>query len=492
MNILDALTVSDSGVADDQSFSVAKKIAKAGGNIWKDMSLLEKTALTTSPLPVIGDIAGIASDIEMYATKPEERTFGNAILSMAGLIPGIPAASTVRSAAKGAERAMPSTTVDYQGVAAEDIMLAKRLMDTGFLKPESSGKYSEVKKAMKKYNEAMNNPAFAEREALAAKNDFITIFTEDVIPDEKKLDIPSLMGEYITPIKTDRTDLGILDQIGGIPVGTRVDAGDKFSRANQGTDTGWMSMFNTAKTVQNKSKGIREDTDQDPIGINTLMGIESSNFSTAIAEPAMRQIQQLPISKEAKAQFDAELRKKWPDWVGLDSESAMDQLMGRSGFPNVGKNRTKFVETMGKRQDGVGPGSTGLGSVKKYRDQGFPNIQELYFGVMRPEIAGSPMRTTGTNAFRMNAGDARLNVGRHPAYTGEVPGEYIGGGYQVPFELFFPNQYAEQMKRVDKSGNPLTRDQAINAIADSAKGYERVGQMHVDTIMDYLEKTGQL
>jgi hypothetical protein len=48
-------------------------------------------------VPVVGDVAGLAADASMYAAYPEERTLGNAAMTLAGIVPGIPAASALRA-----------------------------------------------------------------------------------------------------------------------------------------------------------------------------------------------------------------------------------------------------------------------------------------------------------------------------------------------------------------------------------------------------------
>lgn len=94
-NILDALTVSDAGAEQDERFRTAKQIADAGKNIWGNMNLLERAALATAPIPILGDVTGLASDAYMYATKPEERTPFNVGMSILGMLPLVPAKSIV-------------------------------------------------------------------------------------------------------------------------------------------------------------------------------------------------------------------------------------------------------------------------------------------------------------------------------------------------------------------------------------------------------------
>ena len=98
MALLDALTVSDTGIDKGKTANqIAKAVAESGKQTWENMSLLDRIALAASPVPIAGDIAGAAADAYMYATKPEERNLGNILMSAAGLIPFIPAKSQVKA-----------------------------------------------------------------------------------------------------------------------------------------------------------------------------------------------------------------------------------------------------------------------------------------------------------------------------------------------------------------------------------------------------------
>ena len=471
--VLDALTVSDSGIEEGNSLTdIAKAIADFGGNVWKDMTLLEKTALAANPIPIAGDIAGIAADAEMYATKPEERNLINYAMTLAGVLPGIPAASVLKKAGKPI---MPADRAEGKIATTEDLMLAQRLLNTGFLAVENAGKPAEIKKAMNRYNKAMQNDAFRNRETEAAANDFVTIFTPDQLPDVKQANPEDMVGSLAMPIKTDQSNLGTLEYIGGLPVNTRVQAGKKFSRQNEGTDVGWMSMFDTAGNVVNKANvGLDRPGVDRVLGINTSMGREATNFSTAIAEPMMRQIRSLDLPKADKDEFDADLRAIFPDWVGLDSPDAMDQLMGFGDFKNVGKNRTKFVETMAKA---------------KYRNKGFPNASELYDATIDPDFVGQPIRATGGNVIDMLGGQATYNPDRHLSYTGEIPGQYYGDMPLVPFDVMFPKTFAasDRIIQTKRGPRPLNFVERANVVSDSTEIFEPLDQQWLDGVMGYLE-----
>jgi len=64
------------------------------------MSPLDAAALITSPVPVVGDVTGLAADVDMYMRDPESRNIPNYILSAAGVVPFVPAASQVRKGIK--------------------------------------------------------------------------------------------------------------------------------------------------------------------------------------------------------------------------------------------------------------------------------------------------------------------------------------------------------------------------------------------------------
>ena len=95
-----------------QDPNLIEKIGDVAGGIWSNMSPLEKTAIATAPVPIVGDIAGFAADIDMYKNRPEERTGFNYALSALGVLPFIPSRSQVKAAAQGIEQLAASQGVE--------------------------------------------------------------------------------------------------------------------------------------------------------------------------------------------------------------------------------------------------------------------------------------------------------------------------------------------------------------------------------------------
>lgn len=68
--------------------------AMPGGALNPEVStqgLMDAVALGTAPVPIVGDIAGLAADAKRMYDNPEERTMGNAALAGLGLLPFVPA-----------------------------------------------------------------------------------------------------------------------------------------------------------------------------------------------------------------------------------------------------------------------------------------------------------------------------------------------------------------------------------------------------------------
>ena len=71
---------------------------------YETQDYLDAVATSTMLTPVVGDLAGIAADVNMYATEPESRNWFNYLFTAAGVLPFVPAASQVRKARRTARK----------------------------------------------------------------------------------------------------------------------------------------------------------------------------------------------------------------------------------------------------------------------------------------------------------------------------------------------------------------------------------------------------
>lgn len=357
-----------------------------------------------------------------------------------------------------------------------------RMLKIGMVKPEAASNPSAVKSAYTKYlGNWKSSKAFREREQRAFEADEFVKFSETPLGSRIVADLEKMVGRPIMPVRGDRSNLGVIDQVGGLDVDVPVEAGNKFSQQRQGTGAGWASMFTIAKGVQNKINKIADQTGQNPIAIYNAMGEESTNFSTPIAEAMMKEVGSLPLAKADKAKFDKEMRKKYPNWVGLDSEDAMNQLMGTGGFDmdGAGKMRTAFTTIMGKDE---------------YRKRGFPSYWQLLDATRDPDLLGAELGESGLSMFDTIVQQSQRGTGKHKSYDTAIGGEYIGGlpeARGIPFELMFPEIMKLQRQRINAGGKPFSYEQQIDAANKRSDGWQIADQEWLDNIMAYLEKYGK-
>jgi hypothetical protein len=92
-----------------------------------EISPLDAAAMSTMFVPGVGDVTGLAADVDMYMRDPESRNIPNYLLTAAGALPFLPAASQVRKGIKAyhgspynfppvRELEMPDGAVVYQSM----------------------------------------------------------------------------------------------------------------------------------------------------------------------------------------------------------------------------------------------------------------------------------------------------------------------------------------------------------------------------------------
>lgn len=490
----------------DSASALAKQFKEDPVNMLLDMA------------PIVGEVRAFMDAEDLREAADQAEAQGNleqaaklrqeASVTMTGAIPllGMAARAGKKVGTAGMQMRndgkpiLPSDRVSPDSIAApdQDMMLAKRLIDGGFLNIESSGNPSAVKAAITKYRKAMKESTkFRKREELAAENDFRTIFDPKDIGPRRLVSPETLLGKVGIAIQGDMSNLGILRQASGIDAGdTEVQAGNKYSQEREGSGYGWQSMINTAQGVQNKARRVQQkamkdlglnESDATPVGLYVNMGRDATNFSTPIAEAMLKQTLAMRPNKADIAEFDKELRNKtvvknkkrvklFPDWVGLEHPDAMDQLMGRGKYTNTGAKRTAFATTM---------------DMAKFRDKGFANYNDILNATEDPDLAFSPYMGGGLSMYQMSLGDAVFDPKSHRSYTGKMPGNYIGGfGGQIPFEILFPDAFATEKARVNKAGVAMPDRQAIGAVLAKGDAFQLYDDKTVQGILDYIDRYG--
>jgi hypothetical protein len=82
-----------------------------------EISPLDAAAMSTMLVPGVGDVTGLAADVDMYMRDPESRNIPNYLLTAAGVLPFLPAASQVRKGIK----AYHGSPYDFDRFSTEQI-----------------------------------------------------------------------------------------------------------------------------------------------------------------------------------------------------------------------------------------------------------------------------------------------------------------------------------------------------------------------------------
>ena len=287
----------------------------------------------------------------------------------------------------GGAAAMMSPEDAEAGIIRHGTPDVVRLLQNGMLKTDSD---RATKAAIKKYDNLLtSNPAFAHREELAGDNLFQTVReqSEFDLGQDGYLTMDDLKDYTIVPVRSDRSMIGTVDQVGGIQIPTEtVQGGFQFPMLHAGTGRGWGSGEAVARGQHNKFIQAAEETGREVLAAVNMMGPDSINFSTPIARIMQKQFDQLDkIPAADKAEFDKELRGVYEDWPGIDSPEAMDWLMGTNGQDNIGKRRTAYSTIMGKA---------------KYRDKGFPNYKEAVDAATHSDLVDLNLGDAGMSIYK--------------------------------------------------------------------------------------------
>jgi hypothetical protein len=221
-------------------------------------------------------------------------------------------------------------------------------------------------------------------------------------------------------------------------------------------------------------QAMGEETGQEVLGIINMMGPESINFSTPIADIMHSQFAKLnKIPAADKLEFDDELRRVYKDWPGIDSPESVSWLRGGGGYDNVGKKRTAYTTIMGKA---------------KYRDKGFPNYDEAVEAASHTGLKDLAYGDSGMAIYKPDLTRDIYADDAHDTYSHIMPGEIVGRLEEpVPFSEMFGSNYQANRGRTSAAGKPFTHDQSIVASNIRKDGYEVADGDWYNGILKHLD-----
>jgi len=514
--MLDALTVSDAGVIDDnRTASAAQQVAQ---DVWNNMNLLEKAALVTAPVPVVGDITGLASDAYMYATKPEERNLLNYGLSMAGLLPFVPAPSGLRATEnlideplkriESAEQAKKPSGVESQVVQTQkkgdviEMAPGERITSTGalanpLLDTLTGGNIPDrvtKSQATTMTRLAQENPLFAEMAARRGRGNQAIVTRDTYSP---VLQLLELAGKDVPLIAlpADKTMAGVdATRIGGVDIDPLSLEGGPFHADIFGN---WRSEADAAKAKQAHVKRVAEETGQDPLLIHMAMGDAGSNFSTMASEGVLAYIKAVGgLPPEARKALDDAMRRlpnkgdnkniadTWPGYENPEQMLAwltdIDQPFTKGKDASLGNRRKAFMNVLSNVD------------MQKY---GLPDVTDVHAAINQPELRGAPK---GASGFRGGVGDPSIDPNDlpvdytssgHRSYSTVIPLQGTFGIQEqpVPYDIMFHDPI---QRRLQMGKTPAGAYRSLQT-SGGAEDYQLTTQEWGQRIFDYLDQQGR-
>jgi hypothetical protein len=246
--------------------------------------------------------------------------------------------------------------------------------------------------------------------------------------------------------------------------------GPEYSMANlspkPGKSAAWESGQGKVTALQNRIEQAAESAD-DVVGVYSSGSLQQVDFNTMMSDALAAQLSGTKLTKKAKTTFDKDVRKFYPEFVGVDSPKLREQLLDKKN----GVLRTAFVKRMNNAE---------------FQNMGFPDVPATRKAISEASIMEDPIGTTGFTMAKMDTGRRTVDP-KHPSgYPIAMAGEYIGGlETRIPFDVMF-NTQTKQRRLL---GAPTSGDYRSYELAQPVQAFD---QEWLDTVSKYLEQQKKL
>ena len=278
--------------------------------------------------------------------------------------------------------------------------------------------------------------------------------------------LEGLLGGRLIPFSGDRAAAGqVLRGVNDLEFERPVllEGGPDFMRMqrfdNPEESAAWASGKGVIANLSRRAAKAGEEGDV--YGVYTAMSPTGVDYNTMLMDTVLNQLPSAKITKKLKKEFDKEIQKVAPDFVGVDSPDLERQLL------NDPPLRTLFVQEMDKG---------------KWRRGGFPDIAASRKAITEPELLDVPVGSTGYTIARLDPLGRVVENPRipHKTYDTQLMGQYVGGlEQQIPREVMFSDFYAQRRAR----GMPESGDDYAFKRADVM---QEATPQWLDSVMNYL------
>ncbi len=371
----------------------------------------------------------------------------------------------------------------------------------GSMDPKKGSPVTErdIKTRANAYEKNLRKPAFKRREEARVAGTAIDLPN---IQERVILDPNELSGYSLVPVAGDRSGIGTLREVNGVPLSIPVPVQSgpfypQYMEALRGNEQltfgpgnvdgpyGWASMQGAADRKQANFRLALEETGMPPLGVYSAMGRESADFSTPMSVAAVAQMDFLRPAKKDIEAFNKAVRtgtkgrKAIPDFVGIESPDAIGQLLGNvPSERSAGNVRLSFLDVL---------------KMPRFQNAGFANYEDLVQAVTIPDLRlPQPIRgagelnpaESGYTIFKTRPELSTFKDPYHLSYDTVIPGEYMGGltGRGVPPEIMFPTAMQEMAQR------GLPRQEQTGSLMMNPKLVEPVTDKLIEDLAQYLNR----
>jgi hypothetical protein len=350
---------------------------------------------------------------------------------------------------------------------------------------------SAEKSALTKYKKSLDVPAVMRRERLALEGGGNIV---EPTPGEKfreglGIDPTYLMDKYVVPVSSDWSGGGeTIKQAAGVPLARPVkkQAGTRYGLLEQNIDedVGWASMPGAASS---KTNNLNEYAALgDTVGVSSLLGQDSSNFSHHIAQGLIGQLPVLRPSKDATKLLDTTIQNKIVPKKLKDGTTIKTQPF--KNFPGVSSENIYDIMSQGTKEYSAGDIRKAIAeemSKAEFRDLGFPKWDTFTNLVNEP---GAYTGASGGVMFKAKPGGQILRpTYQHGSYTAGIPTEGVLGGFKnAAGEIVTVPDYKIFRKTFDRLRSQGKTDANIRTSILKAHHGEQVDQQTIDGLLKYL------
>jgi hypothetical protein len=350
---------------------------------------------------------------------------------------------------------------------------------------------SAEKSALTKYKKALDVPAVMRRERLALEGggDIVEPTPGEVFRQGLGIEPTYLMDKYVVPVSSDWSGGGeTIRQAAGVPLARPVkkQAGTKYGLLEQNIeeDVGWASMPSAASS---KTNNLNEYAALgDTVGVSSLLGQDSSNFSHHIAQGLIGQLPVLRPSKDATKLLDATIQNKIVPKKLKDGTTIKTQPF--KNFPGVNSENIYDIMDQGTKEYSAGDIRKAIAeemSKAEFRDLGFPKWDTFTNLVNEP---GAYTGASGGVMFKAKPeGRILTPTYQHGSYTAGIPTEGVLGGFKnAAGEIVTVPDYTIFRKTFDRLRKQGKTDANIRTSILKAHHGEQVDQQTIDGLLKYL------